>query len=301
MIPLSIQYSFKNLWRNRYSSIATVLLIAIILFVLNILLVVNIIVKNQLAELGQKINMIVYLQDSIDPNKAKQIGEMIKQQPGVKNAVYVSKETALETFLKNHPETGEYYQKFNWENTLPPSIQITVESPDYYGKIQQVLKSSSDSALMTNIAENGNTTITETVTKNLQKLNSFSKSLLFWVIAAFLIGSLLIMNNAVHLAIYHRRLEINIMRLVGAAPMFIRLPYLLEGLWITLAAVMLSSIGSLIVAKTALIPEAVMLSPSLTVSLFGLLSIEIAATLILTLVSSYIAIQSHFQKHMVLS
>lgn len=259
------------------------------------------IVKNQLAELGQKINMIVYLQDSIDSSKAKQISEGIKRQEGVKDAVYISKEAALETFLKNHPETGEYYQKFNWENTLPPSIQITVESPDYYGKIQQALRTSPESVLMTNIAENGNTRITETVTKNLEKLNKFSRSLLFWVIAAFLIGSLLIMNNAVHLAIYHRRLEINIMRLVGAAPMFIRLPYLLEALWITLAAIVLGTIGSLIIAKTVLIPEASLLSEAVIIPFFWLIGSEILATLVLTLASSYIAVQSHFKKHMVLS
>lgn len=305
-LKVSIGNSLKNLWRNAYSSIATILLIAIILFILNIILIVNMMVKNQLQELGQKINLIVYLQDNVDIKKAEGINDLIKKQEGVKNSVFVSKETALTTYLKNHPQTEEYYKKFNWENTLPPSLQITVENPDYYEKIQNFLRASPDSGLMTNIfesknGENKDMTVTEAVTRNLQKINSFSKTLLFWVIAAFLIGSVLIMNNAVHLTIYNRRLEISIMRLVGATPNFIRLPYLLEALWTSLIAIILSFIGCFIIAKTTLLPEINIFSSQLSVSFLWPFIIEAVATLALTMLSSYAAVQRHLQKHMVLS
>ncbi len=304
MLSLSLQNSFKNLWRNRYSSIATILLIAIILFILNIILVVNLMVKNQLTELGQKVNMIVYLQDDVDPSKALAINESIKQLKGVKNSIYISKQEALQNFLKNHQPTAEYFKKFNLENTLPPSIQINVIGPDYYEKIQKFLKASPDSGLMTNIFEddaNKNASITESVTKNLQKLSTFSRTLIFWIITAFLIGSVLIMNNAVHLAIYHRRLEINIMRLVGATPMFIRLPYLLEALWASVIAIALSIGGFLVMTQAVLLPEAGSVTASLGTSIFWLISAEIGATVILTILSSYAAVERHLQKHMILS
>lgn len=285
---------------------ATILLIAIILFVLNIILVVNMIVKNQLAELGQKINLIVYLQDNIDPKKAQSINDQIKQQEGVKDSIFISKQMALTSFLKDHPQTAQYYQKFNLENTLPPSIQVTVSSPDYYEKIQNFLKANPDSGLMTNIFEEKNSaksdaSVTEAVTHNLQKINSFSKTLLFWVITAFLIGSILIMNNAVHLTIYNRRLEIGIMRLVGATPAFIRLPYLLEAVWASLIAIVLSFLGFIIMTKTALLPEISIFSSTFSIPFFWLFAIEVLATLALTTLSSYAAIERHLRKHMILS
>lgn len=303
---LSVQNSLKNLWRNPYGSIATILLIAIILFVLNIILVVNMIVKGQLSELGQKINLIVYLQDNIDQKRAQTINDSIKQQEGVKDSVFISKQFALTNFLKDHPQTAQYYQKFNLENTLPPSIQVTVASPDYYESIQNFLKASPDSSLMTNIFEeknvtNKDTSVTEAVTRNLQKISNFSKTLLFWVIAAFLIGSVLIMNNAVHLAIYNRRLEISIMRLVGATPIFIRLPYLLEAIWASLIAIILSFAGFIIMTKTALLPEINIFSSTFSVPFFWLFAIEVLATLALTTLSSYAAVERHLRKHMILS
>ncbi|MFA7278349.1 MAG: permease-like cell division protein FtsX [Candidatus Gracilibacteria bacterium] len=305
-LNLSVQTSIKNLWRNKYSSIATILLMAIILFVLNIILVVNIIVKNQLNDLGQKINLIVYLQDNIDEKRAQEINDSLKQQDGVKDSVYVSKQTALQGFLKDHPQTAQYYQKFNLENTLPPSIQITVKSPDDYEKVQNFLRASPDSGLMTNIFEEKNEksrdmSVTEAVTKNLQKINGFSKTLLFWVVTAFLIGSLLIMNNAVHLTIYNRRMEISIMRLVGATPLFIRLPYLLEAIWTSLIAIIISFIGFVVLMKTAFLPEVSLFSTQFSIPFFWLLSGEIIATLTLTLLSSYAAVERHLRKHMVIS
>lgn len=305
-LSLNIQNSFKNLWRNRYGSIATIVLIAIIVFVLNIMLVVNFIVKNQLNELGQKVNLIVYLQDNVDPKRAIALSGAIKEQEGVKNSIYISKETALENFLKEHPQTAQYYEKFNLPNTLPSSIQVTVEGPDEYQKIQNFLRAHPDSGLMTNIFEedkqqNRDASITESVTRNLQNLSRFSQTLLFWVIAAFLIGSVLIMNNAVHLTIYNRRLEIGIMRLVGATPMFIRLPYLLEAVWASLIAIILSFIGFLFMTKTALLPQVSIFSSGFSIPFLWLFLIEAGATLTLTLISSYAAVERHLRRHMVLS
>lgn len=306
-LTYSTQSSFKNLWRNRYSSIGTILLIAIILFILNIILSVNMIVKSQLSELGEKVTMIVYLQDNISQEKAKEINEDIRSQSGVKNSVYISKQQALADFLKGHPKTAEYYQKFNLENTLPPSIQITVESPAMYETIQSFLQASANRVFINTLEEPNaqessvDTSITQKVTDNLFKLDRFSRTLLFWVIAAFLIGSVLIMNNGIHLAIYNRRVEISIMRLVGATPNLIRLPYLLEAIWSTLIAVTLSFLGFYLMTKFALLPEINFFSDTIALPFVWLLLVEIGATLGLTLISSFAAVEKHLQKHMVLS
>ena len=306
-LTYSTQSSLKNLWRNRYSSIATILLIAIILFILNVILSVNMIVKSQLSELGEKVTMIVYLQDNISQEKAKEINEDIRSQPGVKNSLYVSKQQALADFLKSHPKTAEYYQKFNLENTLPPSIQITVESPAMYETMQSFIQASANRVFI-NTLEEPNTqdssvdaSITQKVTDNLFKLDRFSRTLLFWVIAAFLIGSVLIMNNGIHLAIYNRRVEISIMRLVGATPNLIRLPYLLEAVWSTLIAVTLSFFGFYMMTKFALLPEINFFSDTIALPFVWLLLAEVGATLALTLVSSFAAVEKHLQKHMVLA
>lgn len=309
-LTFSAKNSVKNLWRNRYSSIGTILLIAIILFILNVILSVNIIVKSQLNELGQKITMIVYLQDNISQEKAKEINDDIRTQPGVKDTIYISKQQALATFLKGHPKTAEYYQKFNLENTLPPSIQITVDSPTVYESVQSFLQTSANRVFINTLEEpnaqnssvtSTDTSITQKVTDNLFKIDRFSRTLLFWVIAAFLIGSVLIMNNNIDLTIYNRRVEISIMRLVGATPNLIRLPYLLEAVWSTLIAVFLSFFGFYMMTKFALLPEINFFSSTIVIPFMWLLVTEVVVTLALTLISSLAAVEKHLQKHMVLS
>ncbi|MCX6733912.1 MAG: permease-like cell division protein FtsX [Candidatus Peregrinibacteria bacterium] len=306
-LAYSTQSSLKNLWRNRYSSIGTILLIAIILFILNVILSVNMIVKSQLNELGEKVTMIVYLQDNISQDKAKEINEDIRSQSGVKDSVYISKQQALANFLKSHPKTAEYYQKFNLENTLPPSIQVTVASPSMYETVQSFLQASANRIFINTLEEpdaqgnSADTSITQKVTENLFKLDRFSRTLLFWVIAAFLIGSVLIMNNGIHLAIYNRRVEISIMRLVGATPNLICLPYLLEAVWSTLIAVILSFSGFYLMTKFALLPEINFFSDTIVLPFIWLLLAEVGATLALTLISSFAAVEKHLQKHMVLS
>ncbi len=265
------------------------------------------IVKSQLSELGEKVTMIVYLQDNISQEKAKEINEDIRLQSGVKDSLYVSKQQALADFLKSHPKTAEYYQKFNLENTLPPSIQITVESPAMYETIQSYILASANRVFINTLEEPNakdssvDASITQKVTENLFKLDRFSRTLLFWVIAAFLIGSVLIMNNGIHLAIYNRRTEISIMRLVGATPNLIRLPYLLEAVWSTLIAVALSFLGFYMMTKFALLPEINFYSDTIALPFIGLLLAEIGATLTLTLISSFAAVEKHLLKHMVLS
>lgn len=303
----SIKNSLKNLWRNRYNAVATILLLAIMLFILNIILVVNIIVKSQLNELGQKISMIVYLQDDIAQEKAQEITDSLTTQPGVKNADYISKDEALQLFLKTHPKTASYYEKFNLENTLPPSIQITVQSPDDYEKIQNFLMNSSSRNFINTYGENmaegssSDPTITEKVTQNLLKLDKFSRTLLFWIVAAFLIGSILIMNNDIHLTIYHRRGEINIMRLVGATPNFIRLPFLLEAAWASIAATLISFLGFFLVAKITLLPEINFFASSIAIPFTWILIGETIILLLLTTLSSFAAIEKHLRRHMILS
>ncbi|MBI5152565.1 FtsX-like permease family protein, partial [Candidatus Peregrinibacteria bacterium] len=103
--------------------------------------------------------------------------------------------------------------------------------------IEKLIKEGRYSSLLENIAEQGaSASVMEKVMENLASLASSTKHVIGWLIAAFIIGGALIINSAILITIHSRRTEINIMRLVGAKPIFIRLPFIFEAIWYGAAA-----------------------------------------------------------------
>lgn len=296
-----IKASGVALWRNRLNAIATMVVMAIMLLLLNTLLVINFIAKSGLRELSQKIDLIVYMQNDIDAQKAADVRDFIAKQPGVKSATYITKEAALERFLKEHPDTADYYKKFNLENTLPASINVAIDEPRFYGTVLQALRESPYQSVIEKEEPQQTSTIGASVVNTVQKIDRLARNLLFWILAIFLIGSMLIFNNEINITMYHRRLEINIMQLVGATPGYIRLPYLLEALWTTIASIVVSFGLLFITTQTNIFPDIKTIVDTIDMPVMSLAIVEALAAIALALISSYIAIGKQLRRHMVLS
>lgn len=277
-------------------------MIAILLFVFNIVNIINFLVKDAVTGLGEKISLIAYIKNDAPQDKVEALKASLIKTPGVTSVSVVSKEAALQNFLASHPKTAAYYQKFSLENTFPASIHIFVQHPSYYKDIGTQLEKGAYAPILETVNEGEqDLSISESVTKNLYNIDRFTTTLLLWIIAGFLIGSILILGNIIHLTISHRKKEITIMRLVGATPNFIRLPYLLEAIWCTLIAATISFIAFILVAKLSLLPHIATLIGAYSIPFAWLFAGEMILTLILALLSSFSAIQKHLRHHLALS
>jgi cell division transport system permease protein len=92
--------------------------------------------------------------------------------------------------------------------------------------------------------------------------------------------SLIFINNTIRLAIYARRKEIGIMRLVGASNWFIRTPFLLEGVFQALIGASLA-ILSVVLLQALILPRLKEALPFMAVTLSGTATAQIAISLIL--------------------
>jgi len=232
-----VSTAVKNLWRNKYSSVATIVVMALILFIFNIILAINLTAENILKELNQKIDIIVYLKDSTDLIQVENMMNELNQVEGVKQVKYTSKQEALEKVLEQYGNIENPFNKFGLENKLPAHIQIITESPSYHNKILSFLQGSSYSSLFSDIESDHET---QKIAATLNNINQASKTIGFTVLISFLLGGIIIILNAIHLTIYNRRQEIKIMKLVGAHIPFIRLPFIIEGMLLGLAAAFLN-------------------------------------------------------------
>lgn len=282
----TLNLSLTNIKRNGLLSVGVIIVIAILMFIFNILLFVNILASSAINDLSSKIDFVIYLKDNASTYEAQQMVAEIKGLDGIKEVRFVSKEEAFSLFKKNHQQTAEFFEKYNLRNPLPPSIQILAEKPEYYSYIEKLIKEGRYSSLLENISEqNKDSSIIQKISENLAQMEYSTKYIIGWVIAAFIIGGILIINAALVITIYTRRTEINIMKLVGAKPYFIKLPFIFEASFYAISASILAFIGTLLFWKSSFAGIGV------------IFVIELACAIAIAVVTSLWSVHRHIKKH----
>ena len=176
---------------------------------------VNIMVE----DLNKTNEILVYIDSELPDAEAKSVGTQINRIENVQNSVFVTREEALEKFIAEHQEDEAFsgvdaqdlrhrYVVTLMDNTKMEETVTAIEQIAGVAKINAAYE----------LAE-GFTTL-----QNVLHIASLA------VIIVLLIVSLLIISNTVKIAMYDRRDEIAIMKMVGATNGFIRLPFVVEGL-----------------------------------------------------------------------
>ena len=175
---------------------------------------VNIMVK----ELNETNEVLVYIDSSLSDAQAKSVGTKIGLVNNVQQAVFVSREEALENFLADHEGDDAFSGieasdlRHRYVVTLEDNALLP-ETVDAIEKIEGVAKVNAEYELAAGFST----------------LQNILRVVSVVFIAVLLMVSLLIISNTVKLGMYDRRDEIAIMKMVGATNGFIRLPFVVEG------------------------------------------------------------------------
>ncbi|MFA6436157.1 MAG: permease-like cell division protein FtsX, partial [Candidatus Gracilibacteria bacterium] len=237
MLSRSLHLALDNLFRNKFLTFGTVLVMALILFIFNIIFSVNSLAQNAIQDLKAKVDLILYLEDNADSLRVNQLVKDLDTFPETTTVTYTSKEQALQDFLEKYSEEMNPFSTYDLENPLPASIQIITQSPEDHETILTYLAQEGYNDLLLDTesrAENAQ------IVDNLLKVTDFSQKILLGIVIAFILGSTLIIANVIQVTIFHRKREIKIMRLVGAGINFIRSPFMIEGAIYGMSSVVLS-------------------------------------------------------------
>jgi cell division transport system permease protein len=285
------------MWRNKFLTVATILVMAILIFIFNIILAVNFVAKSALDELTQKVDIVVYLKDNVEYYQVQQMINELQDLRGITEVTYTSKSEALEIVSETHPKTAEFLTRYGVDNPLPPSINITTERPELHIMVQQFLNQEKYRHLFANvIAEGGKqSTATEAVTKNLINLSRATNQIIFWVFVIFVIGAVLIISNAIQLTIYNRHREIFIMRLVGATHNFIRMPFLIEGLFYGIISMLIAALLLYILASQIQIAEVSIPEYFQNIPVYKIFFIELGIAAVAGILCSFLAVYRYLR------
>ncbi|WP_073146831.1 permease-like cell division protein FtsX [Paramaledivibacter caminithermalis] len=231
-----IREGFKNLWRNRMMSLASIGSVAATLIILGMIfiLIFNI---NSLAEgAQQQFNSIqVYLKKDIDNARIEEIGDEIRKIEGIKEIKFQSKKDALETMKELWGEHGYLLQGLENDNPLPNSYIVFLNNIEDSSRVVEEIKLISGTDLVQ---------FRKDIIDKLIWITDFVKIVGMVIIVILIAISVFIIGNTIKLTVAARRKEINIMKYVGATNWFIRWPFFIEGTFLGLFG---SSIAFLII------------------------------------------------------
>ncbi|MDD5527651.1 MAG: permease-like cell division protein FtsX [Patescibacteria group bacterium] len=231
-----IKFSLQDLSRNIWLSIVTVMILILALFSINMLLVVKVIGDAAVGAIKDKIDISLYLKPDADETAIAALKAQLGNLSEVKSVTYVSKEEALNIFQQNNSDNPEILQALRelGKNPLTPTLIIQPKNADLIDNLTHELDRVDSS-----IIDSRNFTDYKTM---LDKINAVTDKVTkagLILSAIFIFITLMVIFNAIRVAIYTHNMEINIMRLVGAPNSFIYLPFLVSGLFYTLFGVLI--------------------------------------------------------------
>lgn len=212
----------KSLFRNKTISIATVANIIVTLTIYGIFLILMNVIITNVNDVESKLQLKVYLKDSITVEEQELIKKAIESVDGISDVYYESKSDAINNFkeqLNDYAWLIEGYDEMN--NPLPSSYVVKINNPQVSYEIEEKLHG------FEGIDDIGSDKV---LVREVTKISSFIR--VAWVVLSFILilVSLFLIMNTIKLTIYSRRKEIYIMKFVGATDWFIRWPFVIEGI-----------------------------------------------------------------------
>ncbi len=272
---------FKNMWVNKLMSIASVGTLVACMLIIGVAVMIAENVTNTLKGIEQQNVIMVYFNDrnSVVYGDAESLVELpegtdksesdipqdaylihnkeealavvaeIEKLENVSGVTYISKEESLEAvmdkYLAGQDEVQGVLTESETSNPLSDGARVVVTNMELYNQTAAELAEISG---VTTVTAQGD------IADKLVAITDALRTAGFWIIAILLLISLVIVSNTIRVTMYNRKLEISIMKAVGATDSFIRLPFVIEGMVIGLLSALLA-FGLMYIMHSAIITE----------------------------------------------
>ena len=220
----TLRPGFRNLFRNKLFTLASIATIGACLFLFGLFYAIVTNFEHIVRTAEEGVSVWVFFDEGLEDIRIQQIGDMIAKRPEVSDINFVSAEEAWEGFKAEY--LGEYGDGFT-ENPLENSANYQVYLNDV--SMQSALVTyleSVEGVRQVNRSELAATTLTG--------VNALIAYVSVGIIAILLAVSIFLISNTVTIGISVRKEEINIMKYIGATDFFVRSPFVVEGMLIGL-------------------------------------------------------------------
>lgn len=213
-----LKEGFRGIFLHGFMSFAAVCVTVACLVIVGSFSILAYNLDVMVEELNQTSEILVYIDSDLSDAEAKSIGTKINMLDNVLKSTFVSREEALEDFIADHD--GDSAFSGVQAQDLRHRYVVTLEDNTKMKQTDEQLKQ------LPGVAK---TNAAYELAEGFSTIQDVLHLVSLAIIAVLLVVSLLIISNTVKLAMYDRKDEIAIMKMVGATNGFIRLPFVVEG------------------------------------------------------------------------
>jgi cell division transport system permease protein len=221
-----IRDAAKSVIRNFSLSLASISCITITLIVVAFSIVISYNVENFTESIRKDVTMVIFLDSNATKQDASRIEKTIRNTGNIEKLTFKTKQQQAEETAKENEvfETiiGEWTDE---TNPLLDSFEL---------KVKDVEKIKETAAIIKKIDKVNSVSYGEDMVDKLITIFDVVKKVSITAVVALIVVTAFLITNTIKLAIYARKREIEIMRLVGASNISIKIPFVIEGLFLGL-------------------------------------------------------------------
>lgn len=242
---------FKNLVSNRSMSLSSISVLTVCLLLIGVSFLLLFNIKTLVKDVEKQNVVVAFVKDGIDDAALNKINTDLKAIPNVTNVEFVSKEAGYEEQMKEFGLDKEMLDGVI-QNPLPHSYRITVSNIAEFNVTLEAIK---------NVDNIDTVRESQEIVNQISTLQKSITAICVVLVAVLVVVSLFIIANTIRITMVSRKIDIQVMKSVGATNVFICWPFMVEGIIIGL----ISGVVALALTYVVQITEGDALS-----SLFGL-------------------------------
>ena len=224
LLGRNIRDAFKSVFRNFSLSLASISCITITLLIVSVSMVLSYNIENVATLIKKDFSIVVFVENDASEEEVKNIEAEIKKIDNIEKYEYENKNEVAESW-KNSSDTFKAIIE-SWdkdENPLADTFSIKV-------KDLEKIKDTADE--ISKISKVGLVRYGEGIVEQLLSVLEAVEKFLIGIVVALILVTIFLVSNTIKITIFSRRKEIEIMRLVGASNINIKIPFIIEGLFL---------------------------------------------------------------------
>lgn len=225
------RYGLDNFRRNAWLTTAATIVMTITLVIIITTVFARFVFNDTIDVVRQKIDVSVYLKDEVSSGQVQQFISEVKKVPVVTSVDYISKEAARKSFEQENKTEFEQLQalaQLGQDNPFPASLRIKTRDPNKLQELNAVINSQHNKKLLDDGTPTSYSGSRKEAIDRIAQVSQFSETAGLVAAAVFVIISIMIVFNTIRMAIFNRKDEIEMMKLIGAEKRFIRGPFIVE-------------------------------------------------------------------------
>ncbi|KJF15699.1 cell division protein FtsX [Acidithrix ferrooxidans] len=230
-----VRETASNLWRNRLMSLAAVLTIAVSLALVGSALLIKQGVSVATSQWQGGTQLLIFLEPNATKAQTSAINDQLKASSAVKSYFYVNQAASYVEFKRLEANQPDFLSSVT-QKDIPPSFRVALKDPAEAAAVGGIFNAQ---AGVMKVQYN------RAAINTMLKISSIAQVVILGLATILLLSASVLILNVIRVAIFSRRREVTVMKLVGATNMFIRIPFMLEGLIQGLAGAIVAGLAVL--------------------------------------------------------